>query len=464
MRSVIVVGGGISGLVAAWHLKTSRPDVEVTIAEASDRVGGKLRQAEIAGHQVDVGAESALWRRPEVVSLLEELGISAVHPVRYPAMLYSRGHLEKLPSGTLMGIPSDPESARGLLSEDEVTRASNERPVHLEGADITVGEAVEQALGSAVVDRMVEPLLGGVYAGQARQLSAKACLPALYDALTSGTPLTQAAAKASSAVSSTDTREVFGAPADGMGSLPDKLRAALEERGVRVLTNARVTELRRSLGHRQSWHVEIDVEGLPEPHETDAVLFATPATATSQLLGSIAPDAAATLREVQYASMALVTYAFATESLPEFPAGTGFLVPATDGRSIKASTFSSVKWPWLAQAAPEVRYVRVSFGRFGETDILQRSDDDLVALGLTDLADALGVELPHPLDTHVQRWDDGLPQYTIGHVERMTTVREQVAALPGLAVAGAQYGGVGIPACVLTARAAAAQLLDDSPA
>lgn len=459
MQSVLVVGGGICGLVASWHLITHRPDLKITIVEATDRVGGKLRQETIGGHTVDVGAESALWRRPEVVDLLVELNVAPVHPVRYPALLWSRGRLEKLPSGTLMGIPSDPDAARGLLTDDEIARAHNEQPVNFD-ADITVGDAVEQALGAAVVDRMVEPLLGGVYAGHARELSAKACVPALYNALAAGTGLTKAAAAASSAVSSADTRQVFGAPEGGMGSLPEKLRAALEAKGVRVLTEARVQELRRSLGHRSSWHLEVNVDGLPEPHEADAVVLAVPAASAGALLTQLAPEAAQTLNSVEYASMALATYAFDTDSLPELPEGTGFLVPPVDGRTIKASTFSSVKWPWLAQAAPDKTYVRVSFGRFGETEILQRSDDELIDLGLADLAEALRVDLPRPVDAHVQRWDDGLPQYSIGHTERMNAVLAQVEELPAVALAGAQYDGVGIPACVATARRAGQRILD----
>lgn len=468
MQSVVIVGGGISGLVSAWHLIQAQSDLHITIAEAGDRVGGKLRQETIAGHHVDVGAESSLWRRPEVVDLLAELNVEAVHPARFPALLWSRGKLEKLPAGTLMGIPSQPDAARGLLTDDEIARAHAEQTVRIDAkiadGDITVGDAVEQALGAAVVDRMVEPLLGGVYAGHARQLSAKACVPALYNALSSGTPLTKAAAASASAVSSTDTRQVFGAPQDGMGSLPEKLRAALEARGVTILTHARVTELRRSLGHRGTWHLEIYADGLPEPHEADAVVLAVPGQSAAELLQQLAPQAADELRSVEYASMALATYAFDANELPQLPEGTGFLVPPVDGRTIKASTFSSVKWPWLADTAPTVRYIRVSFGRHNETDVLTRPDAELIALGLADLEAALGVSLPKPVDAHVQRWENGLPQYSLGHVERMDGVRTALAELPGLVVAGAQYGGVGIPACVATARAAAQQLLDEAAA
>lgn len=461
-----IIGGGISGLVAAWHVSTTHPDTQVTVFDANERVGGKLRQEVIAGHAVDVGAESALWRRPEVVALLAELGVDSVHPQRFPAMLWSRGSLEALPAGTLMGIPSDPHAAAGLLDDAEVARAADERAVSLTlddaDADISVGDAVEQALGSAVVDRMVEPLLGGVYAGHARELSTRACVPALYAALRAGTLLTQAAAAASSAVSSNDARQVFGAPAGGMGSLPEKLREALDARGVAIRTGATVTDLRRALAHRAGWHVEVDVEGLPEPHTFDAVVLATPAPVTARLLADLAPEAADALAEIEYASMAIVTYAFDSAVAQQLPQGTGFLVPPVDGRTIKASTFSSIKWPWLAEAAPDVTYVRVSLGRHRDDAILDESDDALAAAGLADLEHALGHPLPTPRDQHVQRWQDGLPQYALGHLARIERAEDALADLPGLAVAGAAMHGVGIPACVATARAAADRAVTSS--
>lgn len=473
MKSVAIVGGGVSGLVAAWHLATTAPSWKITVFEADERVGGKLRREEIAGHRVDVGAESALWRRPEVVDLLAELGVEAVHPQRFPALLWSRGSLEALPAGTLMGIPSDPESARGLLSDDEVARAADERPVEIsvprseagdnadDLADISVGDAVEQALGAAVVDRMVEPLLGGVYAGNARKLSARACVPPLFKALRDGRRLTEAARAASSAVSSNDTRQVFGAPTDGMGSLPEALRAGLADRGVDVVTGARVTELRRSLGHRGTWHLEVERDGLPEPHEADGVIVTTAAPAAARLLAAIAPEASDALGGIEYATMAIVTYAFPASVHASLPEGTGFLVPPVDGRTIKASTFSSVKWPWLAEAASDVAYVRVSMGRHRDEAVLDHADDELLALGLDDLGEATGLDLPAPLDAHVQRWANGLPQYALGHVERVRRIRDDLTRLPALDVAGAALDGVGIPACVATARAAADRVLDD---
>ncbi|MFE0515607.1 protoporphyrinogen oxidase, partial [Streptomyces sp. NPDC058964] len=191
----------------------------------------------------------------------------------------------------------------------------------------------------------------------------------------------------------------------------------------------------------------------------DWVVVAGPAPAAAGLLAAESPAAAAELRAVEYASMALVTlfYRRAGVSLPE---GSGFLVPPVDGRSIKASTFSSQKWRWSAEENPDVVVLRASVGRYGETEILQREDAHLVDVARRDLKAATGLDAT-PLRTHVFRWTDGLPQYPVGHHARVARIREQVAKLPGLAVCGAQYDGVGIPACIASAYAAVDQLAGD---
>jgi oxygen-dependent protoporphyrinogen oxidase len=188
----------------------------------------------------------------------------------------------------------------------------------------------------------------------------------------------------------------------------------------------------------------------------DAVVLATPAAPTSKLLAPHLPAAAATLREIDYASMAIITLAVGAEGPHAFPLpGSGFLVPAVEGRTIKASTFSSTKWAWTAQAAGDLSFLRASVGRYGETTDLQRPDDELVAIAVAEISEALGHQLPRIVDTHVQRWGGALPQYTVGHVDRVARIRAEVAGAPGLELAGAAYGGVGVPACIASGRAAA---------
>jgi oxygen-dependent protoporphyrinogen oxidase len=199
----------------------------------------------------------------------------------------------------------------------------------------------------------------------------------------------------------------------------------------------------------------------PERLEADAVVLATPAAPTARLLRDVVPAAAAELGQVEYASMAVVTLAFdaagiSTGSMSE---SSGFLVPPVDGRAIKASTFSFAKWGWVREAGAEhgLVHLRTSLGRHGEEATLQRSDDDLVAVSLADLADATGVTAP-PVATHVQRWGGGLPQYAVGHLDRVARIHAAVADVPGLALCGAAYDGVGIPAVIASARKAVAQL------
>ncbi|MGW9040855.1 protoporphyrinogen/coproporphyrinogen oxidase, partial [Streptomyces sp. NPDC055721] len=188
----------------------------------------------------------------------------------------------------------------------------------------------------------------------------------------------------------------------------------------------------------------------------DAVVLATPAGPAATLLADHAPAASAELAEIAYASMALITLAFRRADMPVL-AGSGFLVPPVDGHTIKASTFSSQKWGWVADGAPDLFVLRTSVGRHGEEEQVHREDTDLVAASLKDLAAATGLTA-RPVATTVTRWTGGLPQYPVGHLARVARVREAVAALPGLRVAGAAYDGVGIPACIASAHRAADEI------
>jgi len=459
---VVIVGGGISGLAAAWELVRAAPGVEVTVLDAADRPGGKLRREPVAGVAIDVGAESVLARRPEAVDLMAELGLgeSVVHPATTSAAIWSRGRLHPMPRGTLMGIPSPASSALGVLTAEEVARAEDEQAwTPGDGEDVSVGDYVAGRLGDAVVDRLVEPLLAGVYAGQARRLSLRACLPQVYASVARGTSLTEAArvaAQASALSSAGSSAPVFAGLHGGVGRLAEVLTESLRSHGVVVRSGTIARELVRD---GAGWSVVAGPRPDPQRFAADAVVVATPAAATARLLEPHAPAASAALREVEYASMAIVTLAVdggpGRAPLP----GSGFLVPAVDGRTIKASTFSSTKWAWTSEVAGDLSFLRASVGRFGETSDLQRPDEELVAVAVAEVSEALGHQLPRIVDTHVQRRGGALPQYTVGHVDRVARVRAAAAAVPGLALAGAAYDGVGIPACIGTGRAAARAVL-----
>lgn len=453
-RRVAVVGGGIAGLTAAWFVRQRDPHAEVTVFEGSPRVGGKLALGEVGGAAVDLGAESVLNRRPEAVDLIRAVGLAEdlVHPEPVSASVWSRGELVPMPKGHLMGIPGDPEDLRALLSPEGLARAAaeGEAPAPGDGGDISVGAYTAARYGQEVVDRLVEPLLGGVYAGHADELSLRAAIPALAPAFAAGRPVDEAVRKILGAqAAAPNPSPVFAGIRGGVGRFPIALAEACEKAGISIRTSTMVRELGRT---PSGWRLVTGPVPAAVAYEADAVVVAVPGAPAARLLREVAPTAAAELAGIEYASVALATFVF--ESAPGL-VGSGFLVPPVDGRFIKASTFSSGKWAWSGAGGRTI--VRASVGRHRETADLQREDAELAALALADVRRAVGPVLDaEPLDRHVQRWGGGLPQYAVGHVDRVGRIKDDVARRPGLAVCGAAYDGVGIAACVASGMAAAA--------
>ncbi|MEU8850157.1 protoporphyrinogen oxidase [Streptomyces sp. NPDC048564] len=453
---VVVIGGGIAGLAAAHRLLAAGR--RVTVLEASDRVGGKLLPGTIAGARVDFGAESMLARRPEAVALAREVGLAdrLQPPATATASIWTRGALRPMPKGHVMGVPGTAAALTGVLSDEGLARIGRDAdlPRTEVGDDVAVGEYVAARLGREVVDRLVEPLLGGVYAGDAYRISMRSAVPQLYQAAKTHDSLTEGVREIQAkAAAGRQTGPVFMGIEGGVGQLPLAVAESVRARGGEIVTGAPVTELRREAS--QGWRV---VAGDRVLH-ADAVVVAVPAPAAAGLLRAEAPEAAAELDGIEYASMALVTLAYRRADT-DLPAGSGFLVPPVDGRTVKASTFASQKWGWIADENPDAVVLRTSVGRYGETEILGRDDDHLVDVSRRDLRAATGLDAT-PLETRVTRWTDGLPQYPVGHHARVARVREHVAEVPGLAVCGAQYDGVGIPACIASAYAAVDQLDGD---
>ncbi|MFC7327322.1 protoporphyrinogen oxidase [Marinactinospora rubrisoli] len=468
---VAVVGGGVAGLTAAYRL--SRAGHPVTVLEGAPRLGGKLDASAVAGVPVDSGAESVLARRPEAVELMRELGLAdqIVHPSGAAPRVYSRGALRPLPDGHVMGVPGDLAAlARsGVLSPAGLVRAARDlvwqrTPVR---ADVPVATYVGLRMGEEVVDRLVEPMLGGVYAGRADRLSLDETLPQLA-------PLARTERSLAAAVRTVRARQ---APADSgppgpvfaglRGGLVQLIDALAKRGGAEIRTSAPVRELHRD---GDGWRLAVGPESSPERLTADAVVLACPAPAAARLLRASAPEAAGELAGIDYAGLAIVTLVYRTAAFPMPPAESGFLVPAGEGRTIKAATFSSVKWPWLADALRAARpdedllVVRCSIGRFGDDTggqaVLRRSDAELAGLAAADLAVICGTGEP-PVDQRITRWERGLPQYAVGHAARVARARDALAGLPGLALCGAAYDGVGIPACVASGTEAAARLTAD---
>ncbi|MDH6140992.1 oxygen-dependent protoporphyrinogen oxidase [Kitasatospora sp. GP30] len=464
LPKAVVIGGGIAGLAAAAYLGGAAggpPRARVVLREAGDRLGGKLRSGEVGGVRVDLGAESMLARRPEAVGLAREVGLGEqlVAPTAAKAAVWTRGALRPLPGGQLMGVPGDLDAlaASGVLSAAGLDRVRDEKPTEV-GDDVAIGAYVAERLGQEVVDRLVEPLLGGVYAGRAEEISLRAAVPQLLAVAQGGGSLVEGVHKLldlpqppAGRTPSVSGGPVFAGLPGGIGTLPVAVAEACVRAGVELRLNSPVTELRRT---PHGWSVDGEA--------CDAVVLAVPAPVAARLLAREAPAAAAELAAVEYAGMALVTMAFHCADLPEPPPGSGFLVPPVDGRQIKAATFSSQKWGWLAESAPQAFLLRTSLGRYREEAALGLDDAELVRRSLDDLREAVGLTAV-PYATEVTRWPAGLPQYPVGHQQRVARIRTEAQRLGGLALAGAAFDGVGIPACVGSARRAADDVLTSLP-
>jgi len=376
-------------------------------------------------------------------------------------------------------VPSDlAELAKsGVLTGDGVARASQDLllPPTTRDGDVPVAGYVGARFGAEVVDRLVDPLLGGVYAGRSADLSFDATMPALSAASRRYRSLAEAARSLLPAAvgdredgPAAGTRSggsVFTTLAGGLGVLPSYLAKAS---GAEIRTSSMARELSRRPAGEPVWRLAVGSAAAQERVEADAVILAVPARPAGRLLAGVpgASAAVTAFTEISYASMAIVTLGYPRSAFPGASLAalgwSGYLVPAVDGRAVKAVTFSTVKWPHLgdatARGSEPLEIVRCSVGRIGEEAVLQRADDDLVALAAAEFAQATGVR-GAPVASRVTRWGGALPQYTVGHLDRVARIRAAVASQPGLAVCGAAYDGVGIPACVATARAAVSQVM-----
>ena len=446
---VVVIGGGIAGLAAAFYLRDE--PVRVTVLEGSPRLGGKLSASDVAGVSMDEGAEALLARRPEGIALIEATGLAAdlvpagvtvvrdLHPGRDALAAPQAVH----------GRPGRPGRAgrhRGRLGRGRRPGQGRAGRRPFEAADTSVTEYIGARLGVEVVDRLVDPLLGGVYAGRSEDLSFQATLAPLAAAARTHADADRGRRRAAAArpaprpppplpqiTARSPRRSSSPSPP---GSARCRRRWPRPPGPTSASTRWSASSTRTATG----WRLTIGSAADPEYLDADAVILATPAAPTARLLKRTASEAAAELEQIPYASMAIITLAFRAG---DFPAQqrSGYLVPAVDGRAVKAATFSTVKWPHLAQAADPrhpVHIVRCSVGRSGDVAVLQRDDDDLAALAAAELAEAIGITA-QPVAHRVTRWGGGLPQYNVGHLDRVARIRRhgrRRAAARRLAVGG----------------------------
>ncbi len=473
-ESIVVVGGGISGLSAAWELSggadgpgDATPRVE--LIEDGAVVGGSLATTSFAERTIDLGADGFLARRPEAVDLVRELGcadqLEAIDASG--ASLWLHGALDELPPGLVLGIPTSSgqlKGVRGLSWRARLDARRDERaPARMKvGDDATIGAIVRTKLGRELCYQFVEPMIGGIQAGRIDDLSAKSVFPALLDAARRGGSLMRAMRASGPTVPGPSVETANAGPTfysllDGVGSLPLEVARQLRARGVVLRTGVAVTALRRTPSGNYPWEVDTNATTTP----ADAVVMATPAPVTARLLG--AHDAAlAQLADVRSAGAAMVTFSVARNAIATGTKGTGILVPldtpwSGDGSMmVTAVTFLDRKWPHLRRDDDVL--LRAHVGRVDDLRWSELSDDELISRVGDELRVLLGTFGP-PNDALVQRWPGGLPQYYLGHDAMVTNARTAAAAI-GVSLCGNAYDGVGIPASIGSGRRAAREALE----
>lgn len=452
---VVVVGGGITGLTAAWHL---RDRADVTVVEATERCGGKIETVDFGGRRVDTGPDAFIARVPDGIRLCEEVGLAGelVSPATGQAFVWTRGRVRPLPDGLVLGVPSAlrPLARSGIVPPGAVARAALDLalPRTRYGTDIGVGDLVRRRMGRAVHERLADALLGGINAGRSEDLSIEAGTPQLAAVGRSSRSLLRGLAASRRSSSATDG-PVFRGVVGGLDRLVDTLVAGLVESGVAVRPSTAVTGIERGSAGGYTVHLR---KG--EAIDTDGVVVAVPAPVAAALVAGLAPDAAETVRTIDYSSVVLTLLAYPATAFPARFTGSGYLVPRVDGRLTTAVSWASSKWAHLAD--PDTVLLRVSAGRWGDDRAMALDDDELVARLHQELVDATGANASRPTEALVRRWTAGFPQYRVGHLGRVAAVEASLrATAPALEVAGAAYRGLGLPACIRQGREAADRVL-----
>ncbi len=461
---IAIIGAGLAGLTAAYELRGT--DTKVDVYEATDRIGGKLHTVAFEGGPTDMGAEAFMARRQDAVDFFTELGLkdSLMEPSGLRSLVWVDGQARQLPTGGIMGIPGRSESVAHLVSDETAKLIDEEssRPGFTWPAegDLNVGALVRERYGDEVVDNIVSALLGGVYSCTADDLGVRATIPQLaaeFDRLAAESP--DRTVHLSTAVRNLEEQQaqkrkelptghgaVFNAFREGYQEVYEALA---EKSGADIYIDAFISAIERvETGFR-----------LKGGQDTvyDHVILAVPAPTAALLLKQVAPEVSTTLSGVKLANSVVVGMRFATdEGLPE---NSGVLV-ATGAADVttKAFTFSSRKWPHLAERGGAL--VRASFGRFGDDIAIRADEDDLVDWALDDLATITGFDGREAglEEIYVQRWFGGLPRFDEGHVQVVADVEKQLADVDGISATGAWAGGVGVPAVIAHARKVAQAL------
>jgi oxygen-dependent protoporphyrinogen oxidase len=480
---VAIVGGGIAGLAAAYELEKARAagaDVEYTLFESSERLGGALASEIVNGIVLERGPDSFLTEKPAGAELCREVGLGdqlcPSNDANRKTYIVVKNRLVPLPDGLMFLIPTKlvPTALSGLFSPATKIRMALEllHPPRPSEGDESVAALVKRHFGQEAVDRLADPLLSGIYGGDATQLSARTVLPKLVEMETEHGSLTRgmlaahkqmrarmATARAASegqgqngAKPNAGPRSIFTTLRRGLQQLVDALEAKLNPKWVRRSTA--VTALENE-GSR--WRVRCG----DASEFYDAVILASPAWAAGKLLAAADAALGDELSAIPYSSSITVNLVFDEAQLGRLPDGFGFLVPAVEGRAMLACTFVHRKFAGRTPTGKAI--LRAFLGGAKNEALLDQSDDVLIATVRRELSEILGIRVvgPHiPAEaTQVSRWRRAMAQYAVGHQERMKRVKERTALLPGLRLAGNAYDGIGIPDCIRTGRNAAKELM-----
>lgn len=462
-----VVGAGIAGLAAAYEAVSA--GAEVTVVDAGFRAGGKIETSPLAGIQLDAGPDAFLARVPHATDLCYELGLGdlLVAPASRKAYLWARGELRPFPDRLLLGVPTDLAAVERsqVLTHEGLVRAAEDlhRPADgpPPGTDEAVGELVRRRLGDEAFETLVDPLLSGVFAGEADRLSLLAGAPQIAAAARAGPSLIAGARAQLGAATVDPEAPVFLTLVGGLGRLVEALVATIGPQRIHLGTAARALR-RLDDGH---YHVSLgrsvgDARSGGDPSTdlaVDGVVLTTPAWASAELLGELAPRASELLAGIEYASVTLVSLAYQPDAVDRSLDGSGFLVPRRAGLLMTACSWASSKFSHLGSDG--VVRLRVSAGRWGDERAERMGEEELLAALRHDLLVTMGISKA-PIEVRINRWPRSLPQYTVGHLERIAEIEaDTLAAGPALAVTGAAFRGVGLPMGIHQGRSAARAVL-----
>ena len=468
--TLAIVGGGISGLAAAYEaVRIARKEggqsgraasPNIALFEAAPRLGGKITTHRRDGFVVEGGPDTFLATKPWAVELCRELGIEdrlrGTNPHRKATYVLHRGRLEPLPDGLTMMIPTrfSPMIRTRLLSWPQKARMGLDffLPPRREDGDESLGAFLTRRLGRGAYENLIEPLLSGIYAGDGDQLSMPATFPYLRDLEQKYGGLIKGALamRRKMGKRAPGTRSAFLTPETGLAEIVEALEATLRAGGVALHTSTPVQALTPAA---DGFHLTTP-QG---EYHARAVVLATPAYATADLVAPFAPEAAAALRGILYATTATVSLAYRETDLPRPLDGYGYVIPRSEGREALACTWTSTKFP---HRAPEgYALVRVFVGRAGQEADISWNHAALEAIARRELAQTVGITA-EPLFAEVFVWPQAMPQYTLGHLDRVRTAEGALSPWPNLALAGNAYRGIGIPDCIRSGREAVERIMN----